>query len=712
MDSAEQLSQEVNENENCQSSSSNLNAAHNDILGKIKTKKKQIFKLMKRQNTNRKKCSSYSGPTHNRKGQNEGHQIDIRQHSNSILNLPQNLSLEQKDSSINNNPSQNNLEDDELFSLNGSFCQSPPFQHTKDFADNIQITEKLSDMKISSHTPPLNPQRLYNLNMNPLNFHEDDDQNSNEDSKYREENYILPQKKIKTQNNRNYEQKRQTQTNSLRNAYKLKQNEQENQEDLHNIGFDNELSHSAFDTESIQNNNIDNQTQNQEIDADDHEINLSPAANAEGCSNAQSIMNSHEKKQMQQQQQQYSRREKSLEELSKKFLTIFLQKEQMLISLDKITQQLDVERRRIYDIINILESLKLVTRRGKNNYKWNGFEQIFDTIQFFSTQSEKQEVNLVAVEQNEKKEKSLEILSIGFLKLFLNFKQTLSLEEAARKLSPNNSENQKIKTKIRRLYDIANVFKSLGLIKKVQLNETKKPAFQWIGITGLQDFYNSSKDKEGLGSYQDLDETNKSQKINKKEQQIQQRTLSNSLVNLQNQNDQNTQDNTEREFINCKNMNQLFQSLENKNNALQQNLIAPFQQEKIVAAEDPDKEIDSSAQKSTCFFSNSKNSAFKRVSKSLSQTTQQNAQINPNNRLICLENLVRNSIFQSNQLTNSLNISQKLTQLFEQKGRPNIFQNIVNDQNILNNLNNTTENQQRKQSIQSENKKEYSYSWY
>jgi len=50
---------------------------------------------------------------------------------------------------------------------------------------------------------------------------------------------------------------------------------------------------------------------------------------------------------------------------------------------------------------------------------------------------------------------------------------------------------------IRRLYDIANVFKSLGLIRKVSLNKTNKPAFQWIGLSGLHEFYNSSKDNSG-----------------------------------------------------------------------------------------------------------------------------------------------------------------------------------------------------------------------
>lgn len=64
----------------------------------------------------------------------------------------------------------------------------------------------------------------------------------------------------------------------------------------------------------------------------------------------------------------------------------------------------------------------------------------------------------------------------------------MTLEEAARKLSPQDIDTHKIKTKIRRLYDIANVFKSLGLIQKTSISETKKPAFKWVGTSGLDRF--------------------------------------------------------------------------------------------------------------------------------------------------------------------------------------------------------------------------------
>ncbi len=59
----------------------------------------------------------------------------------------------------------------------------------------------------------------------------------------------------------------------------------------------------------------------------------------------------------------------------------------------------------------------------------------------------------------------------------------VNLELAARVIHGHEQETV-MKTRIRRLYDIANILQSLRLIQKVQITEQhggKKPAFQYIG---------------------------------------------------------------------------------------------------------------------------------------------------------------------------------------------------------------------------------------
>jgi len=47
-----------------------------------------------------------------------------------------------------------------------------------------------------------------------------------------------------------------------------------------------------------------------------------------------------------------------------------------------------------------------------------------------------------------RKEKYLSFLSTGFIKLFISWKNVISLEQAAMKLTSENTEDNKIKTKV------------------------------------------------------------------------------------------------------------------------------------------------------------------------------------------------------------------------------------------------------------------------
>nr|GMC59398.1 E2F transcription factor-like E2FF isoform X1 [Ipomoea batatas] len=76
----------------------------------------------------------------------------------------------------------------------------------------------------------------------------------------------------------------------------------------------------------------------------------------------------------------YSRKEKSLGVLCSNFLRLYDRDDVDCIGLDHAADQLGVERRRIYDIVNILESVGLLSRRAKNQYTWKGFAAIPRTL--------------------------------------------------------------------------------------------------------------------------------------------------------------------------------------------------------------------------------------------------------------------------------------------------------------------------------------------
>ena len=65
-----------------------------------------------------------------------------------------------------------------------------------------------------------------------------------------------------------------------------------------------------------------------------------------------------------------TRYDTSLGLLTKKFVSLLRAAPDGVIDLNKASEDLEVQKRRIYDITNVLEGINLISKKSKNNIQW------------------------------------------------------------------------------------------------------------------------------------------------------------------------------------------------------------------------------------------------------------------------------------------------------------------------------------------------------
>lgn len=161
------------------------------------------------------------------------------------------------------------------------------------------------------------------------------------------------------------------------------------------------------------------------------------------------------------------------------------------ICLKNLASELGTERRRVYDIVNILEAFDILAKKAKNVYIWRGLDEFRNKLTALGLSGPRAEpAKVFNFEQRpvKSKKKMLTYMSLRVLRFFGHQTQSISFGEIVRLCLCGDSQKDYLSEKrastTRRLYDIVNVLNALGLISKVYDDQHKK-FYRWNGPDGM-----------------------------------------------------------------------------------------------------------------------------------------------------------------------------------------------------------------------------------
>lgn len=170
---------------------------------------------------------------------------------------------------------------------------------------------------------------------------------------------------------------------------------------------------------------------------------------------------------------------------------MYMWRENEEICLKNLASELRTERRRVYDIVNILEAFDVLAKKAKNVYLWRGMEEFKGKLLALTSEVTGEcPSKLFNFEHRpvRSKKKMLTYMSLKVLRFFGEHNGPISFSEIVRLCLCSDSQKDYLTEKrastTRRLYDIVNVLNALGLISKVYDSQHKK-FYKWNGTEGM-----------------------------------------------------------------------------------------------------------------------------------------------------------------------------------------------------------------------------------
>lgn len=71
---------------------------------------------------------------------------------------------------------------------------------------------------------------------------------------------------------------------------------------------------------------------------------------------------------------------KNMKKTTTQIAKLFAEEKESEFTLEKISTLLNIDKRKIYDLVNVMNTIQLISKKTKGVYQWNGLESCLDTL--------------------------------------------------------------------------------------------------------------------------------------------------------------------------------------------------------------------------------------------------------------------------------------------------------------------------------------------